>query len=355
MQHSTVFARLLTQIEQHSEVSQGLSALDDLSAHLAPLKMSLSLLPEHKGAHFRLTAERYAKALEQFLFVSLVCRRKVDAINQLIRYATEAQNAIALAQGARSLVEHVAVQAEIARALNQFGEQIKGQTEGIKVHDAMSKAEEFLSRCYFGNSPKIKEKKSLQALHINDCIATLEKESPGLSDSYSFLCEFVHPNHGSNSLVSSIDLGRQVNSIVTDMSRPETQTMANIVLASLLASEKLESRGHASIALLGFYAQRFMQPNSKVSNIFAARKIKPTGDGKTKETAFFFPGTRDAKEAFELWAQYLESRKIGVLDRHLAAVEGTNAYDLYETTQGQLWHRIEYPIIEDGEAREERV
>lgn len=355
MQHSTVFATLLAQLEQHSEVSQRLSALDDLSAHLAPLKKSLSLLPEHKGAHFRLTAERYAKALEQFMFVSLVCRRKVDAINQLIRYATEAQNAIALAQGARSLVEHVAVQAEIARAINQFGEQIKGQTEGTKIHDAMSKAEEFLSRCYFGKSPKVERSKSQQALHIHDCIDTLEGESPGLSDSYDFLCEFVHPNHGSNSLVSSIDLSNQINSIVTDMSRPETQRMANIVLSALSASEQLENRGHASIALLGFYAQRFRQPNSKVSNIFAARKIKPTGDGKTKETAFFFPGTRDAKEAFELWAQYLENRKIGVRGQKLAAIDGNSAYDLYETTQGQLWHRIEYPIIEDGEASEEQV
>lgn len=354
MQHSTVFATLLAQLEQHSEVSDRLSALDDLSTHLAPLKKSLRLLPEYKGAHFRLTAERYAKALEQFMFVSLVCRRKIDAINELIRYATEAQNAIALAQGARSLVEHVAVQAEIARALNQFGEQIKGQTDGIRIHDAMSKAEEFLFRCYFGKSPKIEKDKSKQALHIHDCIDTLERESPGLSDSYDFLCEFVHPNHGSNSLVSSIDLSNHVNSIVTDMSRPETQRMASIVLSAILASENLENHGHASIALLGFYAQRFVQPNSKISNIFAAHKIKPTGDGKTKETAFFFPGTRDAKEALELWAQYLENRNIKVQGRQLAAMEGNSAYDRYETTRGQLWHRIEYPIIEDGEASEEQ-
>ena len=58
MQHSPVFAKLLAQIEQYGEVSSRLSALDDLSAHLAPLKQSLSLLPEHKGTHFRHTAER---------------------------------------------------------------------------------------------------------------------------------------------------------------------------------------------------------------------------------------------------------------------------------------------------------
>jgi hypothetical protein len=58
-------------------------------------------------------------------------------------------------------------------------------------------------------------------------------------------------------------------------------------------------------------------------NIFAARKIKPTGDGKTKETAFFFPGARDAKESFEIWVQYLENRKIVVRGWQLAAMEGS--------------------------------
>jgi hypothetical protein len=355
MQTSPVFARLLAQLKQHGEVSQRLGALDNFSAHFAPLKQSLSQIPENKGAHFRHTADRFAATLERFMFVSLVCRRKIDAINDLVRYSTESQNAIALAQGARSLVEHVAVQAEIARAVTQFGERIKGQTEGPKIHDAISKAEEFLLRCYSGRSPKVEPSKSGQALHINDCIDTLEAERSGFSDAYDFLCEFVHPNHGSNSLVSSVELNVQVNSIVIDMSRPEVQRMGEIVLNALETSEEIENRGHASVALLGFYASRFMQENSKISNIFAARKIKPIGDGKTKETAFFFPGTRDAKESFELWAKYLENRKIGVNGRQLAAMEGNSAYDLYETTQGKLWHRIEYPEIEDGDAGEEQV
>lgn len=350
MHHSPTFSKLLSSIEQHSQTSQRLSALDDVSAHLAPLKQSLRLLPTHKGEHFRLTALRYTNALEQFTFVSLVCRRKIDAINQLLRYSTEARNAIALAQGARSLVEHVAVQAEIARAINHFGTQIHGQTDGVKINAALGKAEEFLKRCYFGKSSKIEPSKSLQALHIHDCIKTLDAELPGFSESYDYLCEFVHPNHGSNTLVSSNDLSIQVNSIVTEFTRPEIQRMADIALAALAASEQIENRGQASIALLGFYAARFSQPNAKISNLFAARKIKPSGDGKTKETAFFFEGARDGKESSELWRQYLENRKIEVRGRQPAAVEGNRVYDLYVTSQGQIWYRTEYPVIEDGES-----
>lgn len=343
MEHAPVIAKLLAGIEEHRQTSQKLAALDDFSNYFLSSRQSLSQLPEHKGAHFRQTAERYARTLERFIFVSLVCRRKIDAVTQLIRYSIDSQNAIALAQGSRSLVEHVAVQAEIALALDQFSQKIKGQTDGSKIHDVISKAEDFVNRCYFGKSPKIAHNKTEQALHVSDCIDTLESDLPGITKAYNFLCEFVHPNHGSNSLVSTSDITEQITSITCDLSRPEVQRMAEIALTTLGSSEIVESRGHAAIALLGFYTQRFKQQSSKISNIFAERKIKPVGDGRSKETALFFPDARDAKESVELWAQYLERRKIKVTDRRLAAMEGNSAYDLYETTQGQLWHRIDYP------------
>lgn len=355
MQTSPVFSMLLARLKQHGVVSQRLSALDDFSAHFEPLKLSLSKIPENKGANFRRTAHRFAKTLERFMFVSLVCRRKIDAINDLVRYATEFQNAIALAQGARSLIEHVAVQAEIARAVTRFSEQIKGQTEAPRIHDAIAKAEGFLLKCYFGQGPKVEASKSKSALHINDCIDTLEAEYSGFLDAYKFLCEFVHPNHGSNSLVSSVELNFQINSIVVDMNRPEAQKMGEIVLNALKVSEEIENRGNSSVALLSFYASRFMQEKSKISNIFAVKKVKPIGDGKTKDTAFCFPGTRDVKESIELWLKYLDNRKIGINGRRLAEIEGNSAYDLYETTQGRLWHRIDYPEIEDGDQGKEQV
>lgn len=336
MEHPPIFATLLAAIDEYAGTSQKLGVLDDFSAHFRPLRKSLTQLPERKRVHFRQTAERYTTTLERFMFVSLVCRRKIDAINQLILFSINSQNAVALAQGTRALVEHVAVQAEITRAINQLYERIKGQTEGPKIHEALSKAEEFLQRCYFGRSPKIHQNKTEQTLHINDCIDALELETPGITNAYDFLCEFVHPNHGSNSLVSSSDIEAQITSIVIDLHRPEVQRMTETALNTLRSSEIVESKAAASIAKLGFFAHRFMQQGSKISNIFAARKIKPTGDGKSKETAFFFPNTRDAKDSFELWDQYLDNRKIGIKSRKLAAMEGISAYDLYETTQGQL-------------------
>lgn len=351
MQHSNLFQAVETQLDQHKEASQRLSVLDDVSGVLQPLKGCIATLGDKKGAHYRNTAERFVTALEQIMFVTLVCRRKIDAINELLRFSISTRNAIALAQGARSIVEHVAVLAEISRALECFEQQIKGQTEGTKIHDAMGRLEEFFARCYFGKSPKIEQNKSKQTLHISDCISTLEKFSPGFSDFYDYLCEFVHPNHGSNTLVSSLDVNVQVTSIFTDLRRPETQRMGEIVLSTLRTSEQLEFGVHAAIARLGWYANRFMQRESKIQNIFAERKIKPIGDGKSKETAFFFPGARDIHETSGLWAKYLETRKISILSCQ-TVMEHNVAFDLYETTQGQLWHRIEYPLFDDEEGSE---
>jgi hypothetical protein len=336
-------AKVSVRLATHRETSKRLSLLDAVSAHLDPFKQTLIEIPDSKGAHFKQTAERFGTVLERFLFVALVCRRKIDAIVELIHYAITTQNAVALAQGARSLVEHVAVQVAIADALHQLHEQLQGQTEGDRIHLALHRAETFFSRCYSGTSPKLEQEKSKQALHVNDCIKLLETKARGAADAYDFLCEFVHPNHGSNMLVSSSDLTLQVESIAIDMSRPEVHRMLEIVETTLNACERFDTHVHSTIAVLGMYVARFSSPKAKISNIYAVRKISPTGDGKTKETAFFFANARDVLEHHEQWKTYVERRRISLYSRQVVAVESNCAYDLYESSVGQLWHRIEYP------------
>lgn len=335
--------KLIDVINKHTEISERLSKLDNVSAHYEPFRILLDQLPENKGEHFHKTAKRFAEAVIRFSFVSLVNRRKIDAINKLIIFGINTSNAIALAQGVRSLVEHVATQAQTARVIEQFSNKLEGQTDTVKIHDALSKAEEFLQRCYFGESPKVEQEKIKQALHINDCIDTLEKESPGVTVSYDFLCEFVHPNHGSNSLVSTSDILEQILSVSTDMRRPEVQKMAEIGVNILTLNDSLESLLHSYIAILGTYAYRFTQPNSKITNVFAKPKVNPDSDGKSKETALHFPNARDPMEAMELLARHLKNRKINIKSRQVATIESNSIYDLYETSIGKLWHKVDYP------------
>lgn len=343
MNSTSAVARVLTRIAAHRDTSKRLGLLDDVSGHLGPFKKTIITIPGSKGAHFKQTAERFANLIEQFLFVALVCRRKIDAITDLLLYSISAQNAVALAQGSRSLVEHVAVQVAIDHTLQQTLDQLKGQTEGEKIHQILQKAEVFFHRCYAGRSPKIEKDKAKQALHVNDCLALLDAQVNGASDAYDFLCEFVHPNHGSNTLVSTADLTLQVESVATDMTRPEVQRMLEFVLTTLDVCESCDLSLHSKIALLGIYTARFKEKAAKVSNIFSVRKLTPTGDGKTKETAIFFSGARDILEHREQWQRYVSNRRITIHSRRSAAGEGNSVYDLYESSVGQLWHRIDYP------------
>lgn len=340
----------LKAISTHSEDSERLSQLDDLTLHFSALHKLLAELPEHKGAHFRTTAERYVTILEGFMFVALVCRRKIDAINEILKFAYQSGNALALAQGIRSLVEHVAVQAEIAKALKHLNESIKGQTEGEKIHEILRKAEIFVNRCYFGKSLKTTSDKEKQALHVNDCLKTLESDFIGVGEAYDFLCEFVHPNHGSNALVSSKDPRTLITSIVSDLSRPETRGMLSIATRAFKVSEGIELIIHSHVGYLGGFANRFFLAEAKVSNVFAPKKIKPSGDGKTKETALFFPNARDHGEIYDLFFKYMKDRRIDVGERVLQGIDGNFLYETFESSIGIVWHKVEVPSSEADES-----
>jgi hypothetical protein len=340
----------LKAISTHSEDSERLSQLDDLAMHFSALNKSLAELPEHKGAHFRTTAERYVTTLQGFMFVALVCRRKIDAINEILKFAHQSGNALALAQGIRSLVEHVAVQAEIAKVLEHLNESIKGQTDGEKIHLILRKAEIFVNRCYFGKSPKTTSDKEKQALHVNDCLKTLESDFIGVGEAYDFLCEFVHPNHGSNALVSIKDHRTLITSIVSDLDRPDTRDMLGIAISAFQVSEKIELKIHSNVGYLGGFANRFFLAKAKVSNVFSPKDIKPTGDGKTKETALFFPNARDHVEIYDLLYKFMKARRIEVGERVLDGIDGNFLFETFDSSIGVVWHKVEIPGSEGDES-----
>ncbi len=205
--------RLSNLINDFKETCSRLSPLDDFAQHFSSLQTSLESIASSKGSFFKKCAMRFSWIVKRFLFVSLVSRRKIEAINALIEFSINSKNSIALAQGARALVEHVAVQAEILSKLETFSERIKGLNEEEKIASTFLWAENFLHSCYFGRSPKVTSTKEDQALHISDCLRTLAKEYSETGIEYDFLCEYVHPNHGSNSLVSSTDYGEKLSSI----------------------------------------------------------------------------------------------------------------------------------------------
>lgn len=331
-------------IEKHLAASDNISVLDELSEHLSQFISSIDEISTKKELHFRKTASRYSRLLEQSLFVVLVCRRKIDAILKLLEYSIDTKNSIALAQGARSLLEHVAVQAEVSKSLHSLEDNLNGQTDSVKIHDAILKAEKFIHRAYNGKSPKVENKKENQALHVNDCIKTLKIELSDIGDNYDYLCEYVHPNYGSNRLVSCSEHKLVIKPIVGDLDTDETRKMMETVITLIEASEGIDFKEHKVLARLSVYAQRFLQSKSKITNVFSVRKVKPEGDGKSKETAYFFPVVRDVPESIQLFLTYLKNRKIRVIGHHVNAFEDGLIYEIYETKIGNIWFKVDHNI-----------
>jgi hypothetical protein len=338
--------RLLESMKQYEESSGRLSVFDLVSNYFEPLAEILgngdSRIDPASLPHFK----RILIVLERYLFVYLVCRRKIDAIISMSEWSIREKNSIAFAQGVRALMEHFAVSAEIQRSINNFYKRISGKSDLNLIIAAVNEAESFLRRCYFGQSgkgnSKGKPEDQVTALHINDCLKTLSQFHEGCINEYDFLCEFVHPNAGSNKLVSTENLGLRIESIKSDFTSPDIMQMIEIASKLLETSKELEIQIYSGIQAFTIYLRRSRFPKSKITNIFALKKIGPMGDGKSIDTAIFFPGARDGLEAINLMKRYLENRRVEVRSRRLVRREWPVMFDLYETSIGEIWHRIDH-------------
>jgi hypothetical protein len=117
--------------------------------------------------------------------------------------------------------------------------------------------------------------------------------------------------------------------------------MLCIAINAFKVSEKIELKIHSYVGYLGGFANRFFLPKAKVSNVFSPKNIKPTGDGKTKETALFFPNARDHIEIYDLLYKFMKVRRIEVGDRVLHGIDGNFLFETFDSSIGVMWHKVE--------------
>ena len=149
-------------------------------------------------------------------------------------------------------------------------------------------------------------------------IDVLSKDYEKLEYVYNELCEFVHPNHGSNALVSSGTLGEGILSLPMSFYISE-MTFARVAVekCSILYFDYQISASKHLISL-DSRIQIASRQNAKATQIFS-EKSSHDGDGKTKETAIFFKKARTHFEAMELVYSYLAKGGISVGMRQCSA------------------------------------
>ena len=338
----------LNKLIEFKKASSRLSALDDFSKLLTERQKVFESFDENLSSEFKDIAKSFEDLLEKFLFVTLVNRRKIDAINSLITFSIDSKNPISLAQGIRALLEHACVLSMVAKEIEKLKIGLDGQNEFTKIKSVLDRSERFIYRCYFGKSSKVVADKSKQALHINDGLELLKNKLSSINDDYDYLCEFVHPNHGSNLLVSISEVEKYLTAIESNFDRDEVKKMIEIGKKILEAIEKEEAYVYSMVGVLSTIANRFIAKGAKLSNIFAAKKAVMKGDGKSKETSLFVSNGRDAAEEIELIYRYFEKNKYQILGRKVDSLSGDFIYDLFDTNKGKVWVKVSFAAGSDG-------
>ena len=88
------------------------------------------------------------------------------------------------------------------------------------------------------------------------------------------------------------------------------------------------------------------QKKTKIENIFSEKEPIPIGDGKSKETAFYFKNARTSQEAQKLSYQYLDSidYDICLTKKSIGGISDGYIYDVWKDKDGDIWFKI--PIYE---------
>lgn len=330
----------LQKIREFKETSLRLSSLDDFSKHFVERRKIFECFGVNVSSEYKDIAISFEDLLEKFFFVTLVNRRKIDGINSLIGFSIDSKNSIALAQGIRALLEHACVLAMISNEIGKLKKGLEGLNEFSKIKSLLNKSDSFIYRCYFGKSSKVQPDKAKQAVHINDGLSLLKDKLPNIDKDYDYLCEFVHPNHGSNLLVSTSDIDQYIISIVSNFDREEIMRMIVIGNRTLETIENDQSFIYSMIGILSTIANRFTIKGAKLSNVFSVRKPEIKGDGKTKETALLVSNGRGAVEEIEFIYGYFEKHSYQIYGRVVADMSEDFIYDLYDTNMGKVWVKV---------------
>jgi len=327
-------------LKDYRERRHAFHVFDDYDSAMSNMRLNASARLHELSEPLKTVAARLLSINEKAFFLFQVCEWKLDYLAEALIHAIEANNPLALANNARALVEHLAALAAIVQELERLENTMLGQGEEKAINDALDKAERFIYRSFYGKSPKLTNNKNQQALHINDCLKALKKEVADIEDVYDFLCEYVHPNHGSNVLVSTGHLGTGRLNPSEDFHRETLDRLRRYCsLCMLFLREHGIQYGSIFIKLQHLFEKCF-STDAKISNVFSARGGQLRGDGKSQDTAYFFPKARTAMEAIKLTYEFLKKENYIVQRQEVGAIIDEFVYDVYVTSKGMIWFKM---------------
>lgn len=317
---------------------------DDFDSAMAAMQRAVDRSLDQTSEPLKTVAQRLFKITRDALFLIQVCEWKITFVAKAISHAIDTHNPLSLANNTRALIEHVAALVFILAALGKLRKSLAGQGIEKKINESLASTESILRRAYYGTSPKAKHTTEA-APHIeSECLAAFEKHVPDIREVYDFLCEYVHPNHGSNLLVSTGQLGFGRLNPPLEFHKDTIDRICRYCSLTMMFLRDQAVSISGNLVYLKDLVDRCFSTRAKITNVFTMKAAFPEGDGLSKETAYFFPKARTSLEAMDLTNQFFKESGIEVIGaRRVAAVGEGFVYDLYPTSLGLLWFKI--PMI----------
>jgi hypothetical protein len=237
-------------------------------------------------------------------------------------------------------MEHTASLAFQNQALEKAVSDIESKQLFGQVDRAIRKHRKIVDRIYYGGESGPKDAKRL---HTNDLLEALAKVDKRAASDYATLCEFVHPNYGSNLLVSSGKLSSGSIGIPSGSLTKELSLARGAIERCATLDWELVISGTGYLSKIENWITIASANGAKLSQLFSVR-VGHSGDGKSKDKAIFFKKARTHDEAMQAFYKYLEQQGIEFHERRIAAVEDGYLFDIVLTDKGPLW--VKYQIAE---------
>jgi hypothetical protein len=319
---------------------------DELWAHLKDFDKIVTFSEEKLPPSDAMTdSAKVARLLHAFFFehfhATSVFRYKTREIARGIFDAETQRNIVVVFNLARAFMEHTASLAFQDQALKKAVDDISNKQVFSQIESCISRHRQIAERLYYGGEGN---PKSAKRIHVNDLLAALVDIYHEAGSDYAKLCEFVHPNYGSNLLVSSGTLASGAIGVPSDLMSSELSFAHDVVERCAELDVKIIMRNAAYLANVQNWIEAASQKGAKLTQIFSTREAHE-GDGKSKETAIFFKKARTHLEAMQAFYKFLSEQGCTMHRRQQAAIEDGFLFDIVLTDKGPLWVKYRISLL----------
>lgn len=277
----------------------------------------------------------------QYLFLVHVIEAKLTYLMRSMVHALNTDNHLLLALCVRSLIEHSASLCYLVHSTRTFLDNVSGSRDFRTINAKLEELRSVYVRMFYGTR-FFKKEGLVDALQVGKLLDKyLASEVADIRTAYNFLSDFVHPNFGSNVLVSSGELGE---GIIDPPIEDKKEIIEQVLRITATLIEYLEQKtldfARAGIQL-DDWLHRALHPSTSLSTLLIDITPEFVGDGAAKQTAIFFTNARTHLEHTSMQERYIKQFGLQIVgQRYTAAIEDGFIYDVYPTRTGTLWFKV---------------